>query len=64
MNSMAKYFTFLTIEKADSVLRKVCKTYKRREKVKDMSRQTPNEYVIWKYLFKHVYLNNKSANKI
>lgn len=46
MNSMAKYFTFLTIEKADSVLRKVCKTYKRREKVKDMSRQTPNEYVI------------------
>lgn len=63
MNSMAKYFTFLTIEKADSVLRKICKTYKRREKVKDMSRQKFNEYVTWKYLFKHVYLNNKSANK-
>lgn len=64
MNSIAKYFTFLTIEKADSVLRKIIK-HIRREKVKDISvRQKPNEYVTWKYLFKHVYLNNnKSANK-
>lgn len=62
MNSMGKYFILLTIEKSDSVLRKICK---RREKVKDMSiRQKPNEHVIWKHLFKHVYLNsNKSTNK-
>lgn len=41
MNSMAKYFTFLTIEKADSVLRKICKTYKRRKKSRTCQDRNP-----------------------
>lgn len=61
---MAKHFTFLTIEKADSVLRMICKTYKKKKSQGYVNKTETNEYVTWKYLFKHVYLNpNKSANK-